>query len=82
MFSHQVEYSATVREDIVMGGFVLQVSATDADEGENAKITYSLGNDTDGLFQVDSVSGNITTNGYVSASLACCSICQKKYRHF
>ncbi|KAK3100154.1 hypothetical protein FSP39_015442 [Pinctada imbricata] len=62
-FSKQ-EYSVTIVEDIVMGGFVLQVSATDADEGENAKITYSLGNDTDGLFQVDSATGNITTNGH------------------
>lgn len=58
-----LEYAHTIKENVVVGTFVLQVSASDIDEGENAHITYSLGNDTDGLFQVDSQSGNITTNG-------------------
>lgn len=58
-----LEYAHTIKENFVVGTFVLQVSASDIDEGENAHITYSLGNDTDGLFQVDSQSGNITTNG-------------------
>ncbi|KAJ8297725.1 hypothetical protein KUTeg_024256 [Tegillarca granosa] len=50
------------REDVAIGSMVLQVSASDADEGTNGHVTYSLGNDTDGLFQVDSETGNITTN--------------------
>lgn len=58
-----LEYAHTIKENEAIGSFVLQVSASDIDEGENARITYSLGNDTDGLFQVDSQSGNITTNG-------------------
>lgn len=34
--------------------FVFQVLVSDIDEGENVYIIYFLGNDTDGLFQVDS----------------------------
>ncbi|XP_062598426.1 protein dachsous-like [Saccostrea cucullata] len=58
-----LEYAHTIKENVALGTFVLQVAASDIDEGENARITYSLGNDTDGFFQVDSQSGNITTNG-------------------
>lgn len=60
----QNHYYYTLREDVAIGSMVLQVSASDADEGTNGHVTYSLGNDTDGLFQVDSETGNITTNRY------------------
>lgn len=39
--------------------FVGQVTATDADEGMNANITYSLPADVP--FTIDPVTGNITT---------------------
>lgn len=40
--------------------FVGQVLATDADEGINAQVTYSLPADVP--FSIDAVNGNITTN--------------------
>ena len=58
-------YEKRIKEDVAIGTMVLLVSAMDRDEGENGRITYSLGNDTDGLFTVDIGSGNITTTGYV-----------------
>ena len=55
-------YSHNIPEDIAVGSTVLLVSAMDSDEGDNKKITYSLGNDTEGQFQINSVSGEIITS--------------------
>lgn len=51
-------YEYFVREGINKT-FVGQVKATDADEGMNANITYSLPSDVP--FTIDPVTGNITT---------------------
>ena len=51
---------ASVRENAATGASVLQVTATDADAGTNAKITYSLTMTFD-LFKIDSDTGKITT---------------------
>ena len=51
---------ASVRENAAAGASVLQVTATDADAGINAKITYSLTMTFD-LFKIDSDTGKITT---------------------
>lgn len=42
------------------GTFVGQVAATDADEGINAEVTYSIAADVP--FSVEPITGNITTN--------------------
>lgn len=62
-------YSASVFEDAPLGTTVLIVSATDADVGVNAQISYSLLNDetSNGLganeaFQINAQTGAITTN--------------------
>ncbi|XP_033743394.1 protein dachsous-like [Pecten maximus] len=57
----QDKYTKRLSEDVQIGTMVRLVSATDRDENGNGRITYSLGNDTDGMFKVDSVTGNITT---------------------
>lgn len=55
-------YGHNIPEDIAVGSTVLLVSAMDIDQGDNAKVTYSLGNDTEGQFQINSVSGEIITS--------------------
>lgn len=59
----QSKYMATVAEDVAVGTPILTVKATDADIGTNAKIVYSLANETNWLFSVDNRSGVITTTG-------------------
>lgn len=59
----QPRYVATVLEDRPAGSPVLTVRATDADLGINARIVYSLSNETDWLFRIDNRSGLITTAG-------------------
>ncbi|KAF5395148.1 hypothetical protein PHET_07053 [Paragonimus heterotremus] len=59
MFS-QSSYHVTISENNPIGEKVIQVNATDADEGENAKITYSLLDRAN--FKVDSITGWITAN--------------------
>lgn len=61
-FEHS-EYSATVPEDAPVNTTVLVVKATDHDEGSNGHVTYSLGNETASLFNIDSDTGVITTAG-------------------
>jgi hypothetical protein len=61
----QASYTKVLPENVVIGTPVVTVSASDRDEAENAKVTYSLRNDTDGMFMIDSESGIIKTTGYV-----------------
>lgn len=61
----QLKYMVTIAEDVAIGTPILTVKATDSDIGTNAKIVYSLANETDWLFSVDNRSGVITTTGYV-----------------
>ncbi|KAL5011978.1 hypothetical protein ScPMuIL_010529 [Solemya velum] len=56
-------YSSSILENADVGSTVLQVTATDPDKGLNGRVTYSLTNDTAGLFQINSTSGIITTTG-------------------
>lgn len=58
-----VKYIATIAEDEPIGTSVLTVRATDADVGKNARINYSLSNETQWLFNIDNRSGLITTAG-------------------
>ncbi|XP_064481266.1 protein dachsous-like [Ornithodoros turicata] len=61
-FEHS-EYSATLPEDAPLNSTVLVIKAMDRDEGLNGRVTYSLGNETASLFNIDSDSGVITTAG-------------------
>ncbi|XP_062942013.1 protocadherin gamma-A5-like [Cynocephalus volans] len=58
------EYRVSVPEDIPVGTKLLTLTATDPDEGINAKLTYSFRNEDDKIsetFQLDSDLGAIST---------------------
>lgn len=54
-------YSKAIPEDSPLGTSVLKVQATDADEGNNAQITYSINRNAGGIFKIDNVTGVINT---------------------
>lgn len=60
----QSRYTASLAENAPPDTVVLTVQATDADRGNNAKITYSLSNETQWLFKIDNETGVLTTTGY------------------
>lgn len=59
----QSRYTASLPEDVMPDTVVLTVRATDVDRGNNAKITYSLSNETQWLFKIDNETGVLTTTG-------------------
>lgn len=58
-------YNVSVPEDMKEASVILKVSARDPDLGQNGQVLYSLGNDTDGVFEINSTTGEITTSGWV-----------------
>ncbi|KAM9266184.1 LOW QUALITY PROTEIN: uncharacterized protein FYN16_006672 [Cariama cristata] len=71
----QAEYTVRVPEDLPVGSRLLTVNATDADEGPNSELTYSLRGESgtaSDVFQVDARTGEITATGrldYEAATL-------------
>uniref|UniRef100_A0A6P7F7B9 Protein dachsous n=1 Tax=Diabrotica virgifera virgifera TaxID=50390 RepID=A0A6P7F7B9_DIAVI len=57
------KYSTAILEDAPIDTSVLKVHASDADLGMNARIIYSLANESHWLFRVDNKTGVITTAG-------------------
>ncbi|XP_043918358.1 protocadherin-23 [Protopterus annectens] len=55
------QYRASVREDLVIGSVVLQLTAVDVDEGPNGEVVYSLIDDTLGAFTIEITTGTVTT---------------------
>ncbi|KAM6907301.1 protocadherin-16 [Xenentodon cancila] len=55
-------YTVEVSEDVAEGTQVLEVSATDADDGINGKVLYFLSQEAHGAFAVDGETGRITTS--------------------
>ncbi len=60
-------YTVVLNENAPVGTTVVQVNATDLDEGQNGEVVYALGNNVDDnlreLFQVNSVTGEIIVTG-------------------
>ncbi|XP_069388118.1 protocadherin alpha-3-like isoform X23 [Paralichthys olivaceus] len=60
-------YSATLKENVPVGTVVIQVNATDSDQGANGEIIYSFGNEVDlkvmDLFSIDPITGEIQVTG-------------------
>ncbi len=60
-------YTVVLNENAPVGTTVVQVNATDLDEGQNGQVVYALGNNVDDnlreLFQVNSVTGEIIVTG-------------------
>ena len=60
VFSQDGGYSAVIPSNLPTGSSVLQVTASDVDEGTNAAIQYSIVNDSN-VFQLASTTGVLTT---------------------
>ncbi|XP_056373101.1 protocadherin gamma-B4-like isoform X36 [Hyla sarda] len=61
MFTQDI-YRIQLHENAVIGSLVIQLNATDEDEGSNAQITYSfshISDDSRQLFSIDSLNGDI-----------------------
>ncbi|XP_062281571.1 protocadherin alpha-3-like [Scomber scombrus] len=62
-------YAAVLQENAPVGTAVIQVNATDLDDGANGEVVYSFGSDVKSkireVFDIDSVTGEITVNGRV-----------------
>ncbi|XP_040200791.1 protocadherin gamma-B5-like isoform X13 [Rana temporaria] len=68
----QEAYKVSIKENTPLNATVLQVSATDGDEGENAEITYSfstIANNILQMFEINPRSGEITIKGNVDYEL-------------
>ncbi|XP_064181996.1 protocadherin gamma-A11-like isoform X24 [Anguilla rostrata] len=64
----QAIYKASIQENSAKGTLVTVVNATDADEGGNSKITYSithLATHVGELFEIDAMSGEIKVSGHI-----------------
>ncbi|XP_014882498.1 protocadherin gamma-A11-like [Poecilia latipinna] len=64
----QPVYKAFIKEDQPIGTVIIRITATDADEGANGRISYSISAMTDqghGLFKIDKGSGEVTLNGKI-----------------
>uniref|UniRef100_A0A8C4Q145 FAT atypical cadherin 1 n=1 Tax=Eptatretus burgeri TaxID=7764 RepID=A0A8C4Q145_EPTBU len=55
-------YKASVSENVIIGTSVISVLATDADEGENGYITYSISNIVSMPFAIDPFTGIVRTS--------------------
>ncbi|EDW03443.1 GH10500 [Drosophila grimshawi] len=63
------KYMASVAENAAIGSSVLRIKASDADLGVNSRLVYSLANETQWQFAIDSKSGLITTVGKLDREL-------------
>ncbi|XP_071254582.1 protocadherin alpha-3-like isoform X31 [Salvelinus alpinus] len=63
-------YSVTLNENAPLGTTVIQMNATDLDEGSNGEIMYSFANDVDGRvrkrFDLDCITGEIIVKGVIN----------------
>ncbi|XP_050983305.1 protocadherin alpha-8-like isoform X9 [Labeo rohita] len=68
VFTQEV-YSVTLQENVPVGTTVIQVNATDMDDGPNGEVFYSFGKDIDNrlvkLFDLNSRTGEITVIGQI-----------------
>ncbi|XP_028271982.1 protocadherin gamma-A5-like isoform X32 [Parambassis ranga] len=61
-------FKASVRENVPKGTLAVRISATDADEGMNGRVTYHfnrMSSNVAELFQLDENSGDLTVNGLI-----------------
>ncbi|NXM72575.1 PCD23 protein, partial [Serilophus lunatus] len=57
----KTQYQISVTEDLEEGSAILDLYASDDDDGPNGEVMYSLIDDTFGAFAIDSVTGSIVT---------------------
>ncbi|XP_067313957.1 protocadherin alpha-7-like [Pseudorasbora parva] len=60
-------YTVIMNENAPVGTTIVQMNATDSDEGQNGQVIYALGNNVNdnlrGLFEVNSITGEIIVTG-------------------
>ena len=58
-------YEKVLAENVPIGTTVVVVKATDADQGVNGNVTYTINNESEeaSLFEIDPVTGVIITKG-------------------
>uniref|UniRef100_A0A3Q4AKB4 Cadherin domain-containing protein n=1 Tax=Mola mola TaxID=94237 RepID=A0A3Q4AKB4_MOLML len=64
----QSVYKASIKENVPKGTLVVRLSATDADEGMNGRVTYHfnrMSSNIAELFQLDENSGDLTVHGMI-----------------
>ncbi|XP_032384539.1 protocadherin gamma-A5 [Etheostoma spectabile] len=64
----QSNFKASVKENVPKGTLVVSLSAKDADEGMNGRVTYHfnrMSSNIAGLFHLDENSGDLTVNGMI-----------------
>ncbi|KFP80598.1 Protocadherin-23, partial [Acanthisitta chloris] len=57
----KTQYQISITEDLEEGSVILDLYASDEDDGLNGEVMYSLIDDTFGAFAIDSVTGSIVT---------------------
>uniref|UniRef100_A0A8C5TVR0 Cadherin domain-containing protein n=1 Tax=Malurus cyaneus samueli TaxID=2593467 RepID=A0A8C5TVR0_9PASS len=57
----KTHYQISVTEDLEEGSAIVDLSASDEDDGLNGEVVYSLIDDTYGAFAIDSATGSIVT---------------------
>lgn len=58
-------FSVNVTENADIGSFVIRVTSSDQDIGENANATYSFTENPGEKFKIDPISGNVTVIGHL-----------------
>ncbi|XP_060531934.1 cadherin-related tumor suppressor [Cylas formicarius] len=58
-------FSVNVTENSEIGSFVIRVTSSDQDVGENANATYSFTENPGEKFKIDGVTGNVTVAGHL-----------------
>ncbi|XP_015586375.2 cadherin-related tumor suppressor [Cephus cinctus] len=58
-------FSVNVTENAEIGAFVIRVTSSDLDVGQNANATYSFTENPGGKFSIDPLSGNVTVAGHL-----------------
>ncbi|XP_066585244.1 cadherin-related tumor suppressor [Prorops nasuta] len=58
-------FTVNVTENAEIGTFVIRITSSDLDIGQNANVTYSFTNNPGGKFSIDSLSGNVTVAGHL-----------------
>lgn len=58
-------FSVNVTENSEIGSFVIKVTSSDQDIGENANATYSFAENPSGKFIIDAITGNVTVAGFL-----------------
>lgn len=58
-------FSVNVTENAEIGSFVIRVTSSDQDIGENANATYSFTENPGEKFKIDPISGNVTVVGHL-----------------